>query len=91
MFLYSVWFRNTSADVSDQDYEWVACFQIEAESHQKAIEWGDHLSHGYCKANPEEIFISSNVEFLIHEEQVNLLGLPIIQYGFEASALEIGW
>jgi len=92
MFLYSAWFRNAFADISEQDHEWVACFLVEAKSDKEASEWGNYLARKYSSSNYEEAFIKSDIEFLSNEEQIILSDqLPIVKYGHEASDLEIGW
>jgi len=89
-FFYSVWFRNSTFTPDDQDFEWPACFIIEARSQVDALEWGDHLSRNYVADNSDEKFLRSDVEE-ISQWSDNLNELPRIKYGYEASNNEIGW
>ena len=72
----------------DEDYEWVACLLIEADSFEKAKEWGDKLSINYCGRNSENEFVKSNVELYTKSDLSNL---PFIKYGEEALDSKIGW
>ena len=93
-WLYTVWFRNTLLDANDpedQDYNWVACIAIEAQTYQQAVEWGDHLSNGYISSDSTQEFIESEAELLIENPKEDISTIPFIRYGYEASDDEIGW
>jgi hypothetical protein len=88
-YLYSVWFQDRSADSSDQDYEWVACIYIEAETAEDARSWGDHLSKSYCDRRPHNVFLWSD-EITTMSDVTDWSG-PVVVYGQEASDEYIGW
>lgn len=46
-FLYTAWFRDTTADPDEQDYEWPAGILIEAADAEEALAWGDVLSKDF--------------------------------------------
>jgi hypothetical protein len=85
LFDYVVWFRNPAFAPDDQDYEWPACFVIEAESQAAAHEWGDRLARSHA-ARASETFLRSTVEFSKGDRR-----LPIVRVGEEASDEKIGW
>ena len=89
MYEYAVWFRDTTLKPEDQDHEWVACIAIEAESADKALEWGDHLARGMTDRNPTEAFLRSSVSDL--GTGTGATPRAKITFGTEATDLEIGW
>jgi hypothetical protein len=56
LFEYVAWFRNTAFAPDDQDYEWPACFTIQGQSPESALEWGDRLARSYA-TRASEIFL----------------------------------
>jgi hypothetical protein len=88
--IYIVWFRDPNLSPDDQDYEWPACFIIDAPCVDQAASWGDHLASKYARSRGQQM-LSSSVELL---EIATLPGkeeLPEITYGLEATDDEIGW
>jgi len=85
MFEYSVWFRDDNCLPSDQDYEWVACFHIEAETKDKAKLWGDEVSRYYVARNSANNFLNSDVKMPEGDK------LPIVKFGIKPSDEYIGW
>ncbi len=84
---YVVWFRDTLQSPEDQDYEWVACILIAAESEALAQEWGDHLAALYCRRWPHNQFLRSYFD----PEPWAPEDVPSINYGETASDDVIGW
>jgi hypothetical protein len=89
-YLYTAWFRDTRMAPSDQDYEWPACFLIEAATPHAALSWGDRLARGFSQRRITEVYLKSSVEDE-SDVQWDLSTLPVIQVGYEASDEEIGW
>ncbi|MEP4051386.1 MAG: hypothetical protein ABJN22_03990 [Litorimonas sp.] len=85
LYEYSVWFRDQNSIPSDQDFEWVVCFIVEAESKEKAQLWGDELSKSYAIKNPNNFFLNSSVAL------ANQSNLPIVGFGTKPSDKYIGW
>jgi len=89
-YIYTIWFRDSSFPVDDPEYEWPACFVVDASSAADAVCWGDRLASAYSvQANQE--MLTSSVEPL---EASDLLGtdeLPVVPYGCWARDDEIGW
>ena len=86
---YSVWFRNKEADPSDQDYEWVASFIVDAPSAPDAKRWGDELSRSYASRNSTNEYRSSEA-FPISNPK-SAAELPVVEYGVTVSDQHIGW
>lgn len=89
-YVYTVWFRDVSAAVDDQDREWPACFVVEADQGESARQWGDHLARNYALSRGCD-FISSEAELTDRSDLPGIEKLPLVQYGAEASDDEIGW
>jgi hypothetical protein len=89
-FLYTAWFRDLQAEPDEQDYEWPACFLVEAVTEAEALEWGDHLAKSFSDRKVTEKYLSSSVEpgDLTDAE---VAALPLVPFGHEASDFEIGW
>ena len=92
-FIYAVWFLDRTASPEDQHREWVACIEIRAPSESDAIAWGDHLSRGMCRRNPDNEFLSSEVR---RPDDPLYAGssqheLPVVPFGAEASDESLGW
>lgn len=89
-FVYTVWFRDPNLLSDDQDYEWPACFVVDAPGDDQAATWGDHLASGYAKSRGQQL-LSSSVEALESATLPGKEALPEILYGHEATDDEIGW
>jgi hypothetical protein len=87
-FVYRVWFRDHDASPDEQDYEWVACFVVDAASDEEARGWGDHLARDYSRRIGHEEFLHSDVE---PADDVAREQLPVIAAGYAATDGEIGW
>lgn len=84
-YLYAVWFRDTAADPDDQDYEWVACIEIEGETAEAARGWGDTLARRRAQGTAD-VFLSSKVEPNVLADQ-----LPFVRVGEQVEDSHIGW
>ena len=89
-YVYTAWFRDTRMPPDDQDYEWPACFLIEAATADEALSWGDRLARGFSERRVTEVYLSSHVEDE-SEADGDLSKLPVVRVGYEASDMEIGW
>jgi hypothetical protein len=85
LFEYVVWFRDESLPPDDQDFEWPACFLVEALSDTAAQKWGDHLAGSYA-TRTAQVFLWSRVD-----APSGSTGLPIVREGELASDSYIGW
>jgi hypothetical protein len=91
LYEYVGWIRDNRLAEDDQDREWPAVFIVTALSATEAQAWGDHLSAGrFSPGDPEE-FSHSVVRPASDSTTPNLAEVPVIPYGYEASAAEIGW
>ena len=90
-FDYVVWFRDTTCDPDDQDYEWPACFLILSRSVDAAKNWGDHLARRYSEARRTEVYLWSECRPHDPSLSVALGRLPVVIDGVNASDDEIGW
>ena len=88
-FEYSVWFKNRDADPTDQDYEWVACFMIDASTTTDAKDWGDLLSQDFAARNGSNEVMSSSVSAIDPGEASSKL--PKVSFGERASDELIAW
>jgi hypothetical protein len=89
-FLYTAWFRNTAVGLDDQDCEWPACFIIEATSADMALSWGDRLAKSFSEKRTTELYLRSNVQDECFANG-DTSTLPVVQFGCDASDVEIGW
>lgn len=89
-FAYTVWLRNESLPADDQDYEWPACFVIDASTADAARRWGDRLAERYAATSGERL-IGSAVEAVDTSTLPGLDALPVIADGEEAPDEKIGW
>jgi hypothetical protein len=85
LFDYVAWFRDPALPPEDQDYEWPACFIIDAQSPETAHEWGDRLARSYAP-RARQVFRWSRVEPSKGDPR-----LPTVAVGEEASDQKIGW
>lgn len=88
-FEYSVWFKDREAHPTDQDYEWVACFLINATTTKDAKDWGDLLSRDFAARNGSNEFLSSSVSPIDPDEASS--ELPKVKFGERVSDELIGW
>jgi hypothetical protein len=89
-FVYTAWFRNTKVEPDDQDFEWPACFIIEAGSPDMALSWGDRLAKRFAERRATELYLRSTVE----DESVakgDVSMLTVVQFGIDATDVQIGW
>lgn len=90
-FLYTVWFRDTAADPSEEDHEWPACMLIEALTQDAARAWGDSLAAARCQRHPADIFLHSQISVLSEHGSSAQDRLPVLRAGESATDEEIGW
>jgi hypothetical protein len=88
--VYTVWFRSPRFPQDDPDHEWPACFVINGESAEHAQPWGDMLAKRYAERTGE-IFLWSEIEAVADPLPANVLELPIVHQGVDASDQHIGW
>jgi len=89
-FIYTVWFRDPAFPPDDQDYEWPACFVVDAVGAAEARSWGDRLASAYAWRSKQET-LSSSTEPLASTDLLGVDPLPVVEYGVWASDEEIGW
>jgi hypothetical protein len=87
-FLYTAWFRNLTLPTTDQDYEWPACFVVEAPTSAEAQAWADHLARAYATRRQTEEFLWSDIERATGTDDASL---PVVPVGREPTDAEIGW
>ena len=90
-YVYTVWFRNASAEPDDQDREWPASLVVDAPTMEDAVAWGDHLAKRFSGRHPEELFLKSRVDPVESNGNTDLSSTPHIKFGHEATDAEIGW
>ena len=91
-WVYVAWFRDLSAQIDDQDREWVACLRIHAPSTSAAQQWGDHLAQAKCARSPALEFLRSEIQPAADpQEAAEHDGLPEVHFGEEPSDEKIGW
>ena len=89
-FWYTAWFRDTTLQPEEQDYEWCACILIDAPSAILAQGWGDHLARCFSERRRTELFLRSQTEDYragLYDETNS----PHIAHGYEATDEELGW
>jgi hypothetical protein len=89
-YIYTVWFNDASLPAEDPDFDWPACFIVDAKNQLFAKKWGDYLSLKYAQKNGMEIS-SSDVKNLSESSMKNTHALPEIEDGQEAGDDVIGW
>ena len=82
-FWYIAWFRDTTQQPDDQDYETCACILIDAESAELAQSWGDVLSRRFSEDMQTEVFLWSEIEEYRAYKPDS--GTPHIAYGDDSS------
>ena len=87
-YLFTAWFRDASLAPDDQDHEWPACFEVLAATADLAEAWGSHLVQEHAASQPHLTALSCSVEELPAGPSGQL---PLVPYGVEATAGEIGW
>jgi hypothetical protein len=90
-FIYSVWFRDTTASPEDQDRDWVACICIQATTARQAQDWGDKLARSRVERAPDDLFISSSVEPVHPTTKQDLRAVPHIIVGETPTDKALGW
>jgi hypothetical protein len=90
-YLYTVWFRNNTLQPDEQDYEWPACILIDAESEEKAIEWGNQLANKRLNKIKTEMFLRATAEAVEDDSKEELQSVPKVKYGIESTDDQIGW
>jgi len=90
-FIYSAWFRDTTATPDDQDRDWVACICIQATTAQQAQDWGDTLARSRVERAPSDLFISSSVEPEHPITNLDLRSVPRIIVGETPTDEALGW
>jgi hypothetical protein len=92
-WIYSAWFRNVTLDASEQDYEWVAVLEIQAETAPLAKQWGDHLAQRRVKLDPSNEFLGSDVLSPKDPLYANatMHSIPSVSFGAEATDAQLGW
>ena len=89
--MYTVWIKDHSDKMDNGGYEYPACIIIEAKNSISAKNWGDKLSSKFSKENPKNEILNSKIENLEAYDKSDISSVPIINYGYEATAHEIGW
>lgn len=89
-FMYCAWFRDLRMRPGDQDYEWPACFLIEASTADEARGWGDSLSQDFSRRRVTEVFLSSEVTEPSTSDAEES-SAPVVSVGYQATDEEIGW
>lgn len=89
-FVYCAWFQDQTFAPDDEDYEWPACFIVEADSADGALGWGDHLSNSYALRRPDQVYLRSDVVDAATAGG-DLPSLPVVRAGYEAEDSDIGW
>ncbi len=89
-YVFTVWLTEPTLPPDDIDYQWPACFLIDAQSETSAKEWGDHLSLQYAMKRGGTV-IRSDIEALETSTLPGLDHLPVITEGQDATDEEIGW
>lgn len=88
-FAYVAWFIDLNLPPDDQDYEWPACFIVEAVSADEALRWGNHLSMDYSKRTFQPFLRSEAMDLNVAEGDWS--SEPVVPTGYEATDDEIGW
>lgn len=86
-FLYTAWFRDETVTPDEQDYEWPACFVVEAERSEDAQSWGDQLARSFSARRGTEHYLWSEV--VLAESDAD--ELPVVRVGELADDEKIGW
>ncbi len=89
-FAYSVWFRDTRLPPDDQDYEWPACYVVEATDAQAALNWGDHLARKHESENGE-VCLRSDVEADDVCDLPGIDALPVVRDGAPGGYRRVDW
>lgn len=87
--LYTAWFRDVSLPPEDPDYEWPACFLIEADSIDAAKAWADGLAQD--RKHRGEVFLSSDIREVDLPLGDGLQDLPALRLGDPDASARIGW
>lgn len=90
-FIFTALLRDNDLQPEDQDFEFPACFIVEAESKAKALSWGNDITLEHCLSNPKHELINTVVESSKNYPAHVLEELPKIEFGFMPSENQIGW
>lgn len=92
-WIYSVWFRDVTLDLDEQDHEWVAMLEIQAETAALAKQWGDHLAQRRAKRDSATDFLRSEVLSPKDPLYVNatMRSIPSVSFGMEPTDTYLGW
>jgi len=90
-FVFAALLKDNDLQPEDQDFEFPACFIIEAENKSKALSWGNDVTVEHCLSNPSHELINTVVESPNNYPSHVLEKLPRIKYGFMPSEEYIGW
>ena len=90
-FVFTALLKDNDLQPEDQDFEFPACFIVEAESKAKALSWGNDVTLEHCLRNPAHKLIDTVVESSNNYAAHVLEKLPKIKYGFMPSEEYLGW
>lgn len=90
-FPYIVCFLDADAFEEDEHREWVACFEIEAETAEQAKLWGDTLAAAYVARWKNLRVTQSSTKPPGSWDDTDRRDVPTIQFGHAATDEEIGW
>lgn len=86
-YQYVACFRDRTAQPDDQDYEWPACFVVDAADARAAQEWGDWLAAGYSRRHEGCEFLRSYLD----ADPWAYGRVPRVTVGEDAPDDVIGW
>ena len=88
LYLYTVWLRDSELIPTDEDYEFPACFLVEAQTTTQARNWGDLCAKSHCdNSDNEHAFLTSSVELAGRDVYRDLIS---IRYGEHVSDDKFG-
>ena len=90
-FIFTALLRDNDLQPEDEDFEFPACFIVEAGSKAKALSWGNDVTADHCLNNPAHELFSTAVESPNNYPSHVLEDLPKVKYGFMPSEEYIGW
>ncbi len=90
-FVFTALIQDDDLDPQDLDYEFPACFIVEAQSTEMALSWGNNLVMVHCLNNATHKVINTVVEPIHNYSEHALTSLPKVYYGVPVSDEVIGW
>ena len=87
-YLFTAWFQDSLLPPDDEDFEWPACFIIEAENQNDALLWGRELAEDYCRRRASETLLHCGIDLAEEDE---ILTLPLVVFGQSVEDEHIGW